>query len=62
MLQIRMMYNSVGSVIRGVKGYAEQREQQKMAASVSVVDDACRTYYYYHNPVYVWVYLLLSDM
>jgi hypothetical protein len=48
-----MMYNSVGSVIRGVKGYAEQREQQKMAASVSVVDDAFRTYYYYHNPVYV---------
>jgi hypothetical protein len=29
MLQIRMICNSAGSVIPGVKGYAEQREQQK---------------------------------
>jgi len=32
------------------------------AKSVGVLYDASCTYYCYHNPVYVWVYLSLSDI
>jgi len=50
------------SLIHGVKHYAERCGKVKMAWLVSVFDDASCTYSYYHNPVYIRVYLLLSGM